>query len=259
MIRNRSKKLFLSMMISVALILGLTASSFAQGILQATADLTGDGVPEKVYNALNGMMRVVNPDGSQQMYFITNNPGGWAILGGEAGVKDLDGIPGGEMAVNAGAVVIVVTHRTTSTKAYSLPSNGWALLGSAAGISDFDGVAGAEVPINMGTSIIFINHRTQTTSSLATSSGTWFLLPGPGGINDFDGAPGNEVAIATGTTTVRILHPATGAIRNYYVTSGGYSLAAVSNLDGQPGQEITLRIGTTNIYRVINDRLGTIQ
>jgi hypothetical protein len=46
--------------------------------------------------------------------------------------------------------------------------------------------------------------------------------------------------------------------RDYYVTNGGYSLAAVSNLDGQPGQEITLRIGTTNLYKVINDRLGTI-
>lgn len=259
MIRNRTKKLFLSMMVAAALTLGLTASSFAQGILHATADLTGDGVPEKIYQAVNGMMRVVNPDGSQHMYFITSNPGGWAILGGQAGIKDLDGIPGGEMAVNTGSVVIVVTHRTTSTQSYSLPGTGWSLLGGAAGISDFDGVAGAEVPINMGPSIIFINHRTQTTSALATSSGTWFLLQAPGGINDFDGVPGNEVAIATGGTTVRILHPATGATSNYYVTSGGYSVAAVSDLDGYPGQEITLRIGTSNIYRVINDRLGTIQ
>ncbi len=259
MIGNRSKKLFLSTMIAAALTLGLTASSFAQGVLQATADLTGDGVPERVYNMLNGVMRVVNPDGSQHSYFLTSNPGGWAILGGQAGIKDLDGIAGGEMAVNVGSVVIVVTHRTNSIQAYSLPGTGWSLLGGAAGISDFDGVAGAEVPINMGPSIIFITHRTGTLQSMATSSGTWFILPGPGGINDFDGLPGNEVAITASGGTVRILHPANGVTRNYFVTSGAYSLLAVGDLDGQPGQEITLRLGTTNNTRVINDRLGTIQ
>jgi hypothetical protein len=259
MIRNRCKALILSMMVSVALTLGLTTNSFAQGVLQATADLTGDGVPEKIYHALNGMMRVVNPDGSQQSYFITNSPGGWAILGGEAGIKDLDGIPGGEMAVNVGSVVLVVTHRTTSIKGYSLPGTGWALLGGAAGITDYDGVAGAEVPINMGPSLIFINHRAETMKAFATSSGTWFLLLGPGGINDFDGEPGNEVAITVSGGTVRILHPASDVTRNYFVTPGPYSLFAVSDLDGQPGQEITLRLGTSNNYRVINDRLGTIQ
>lgn len=240
------------------LVLGLTTSAFAQGVLQATADLTGDGVPEKIYNALNGMMRVVNPNGTQQMYFIANNTGGWAILGGEAGIKDLDGVAGGEIAVNAGSVVVVVTHRTQSTRAYSLPSNSWALLGGAAGISDYDGVGGAEVPINMGTVIHLIKHRAGVIQSVATTSGTWFLLPGPGGINDFDGQPGNDIAITTGNTTVRILHPRSGATRDYYVTSGGFSLAGVSDLDGSPGQEITLRIGTSQTYRTINDRLGII-
>jgi hypothetical protein len=258
-IGNRRKKLLLSMMVSLALTLGFTASSFAQGILLATADLTGDGVPEKVYNALNGVMRVVNPNGSQQTYFLTSSPGGWAILGGEAGIKDLDGIPGGEMAVNVGSVVIVVTHRTTSLQSYSLPATGWALLGGAAGITDYDGVGGAEVPINMGTVIHFITHRTGTIQSMATATGTWFILPATGGINELDGQPGNEVALTVGGTTVRILHLASGVTRDYYVTSGPYSLAGVSNLDGQPGLELTLRLGTTNNYRVINDRLGTIQ
>lgn len=242
---------------SLLLVLGFTTNSFAQGVLQATADLTGDGVAEKIYNAGGGMMRVVNPNGTQQSYFITTNPGGWAILGGEGGIKDMDGVPGGEMAVTAGSVVIVVTHRTLSTKAYSLPSNSWALLGSTAGITDYDGVTGAEVPINMGTVIYLINHRAGVLQPYATASGTWFLLPGPGGINDFDGAPGNEIAI-TVSGTVRIIHPANGITRNYYITSGAYSLAAVSDLDGFPGQELTMRLGTSQTYRIINDRLGTV-
>ncbi len=244
--------------LSLLMVFALATPAFAQGVLQATADLNGDGVPEKVYNALNGMMRVVNPNGTQQQYFITNNPGGWAILGGEAGIKDMDGVPGGEIAVNAGAVVIVITHRTLSTRSYSLPSNSWALLGGAAGITDYDGVGGAEVPINMGTVIHLIKHRAGVIQSLTTTTGTWFLLPGPGGINDFDGQPGNDIAITTGNTTVRILHPRSGATRDYYVTNGGFSLAAVSDLDGYPGQEITLRIGTSQVYRIINDRLGII-
>jgi hypothetical protein len=252
------KRLVKTVYVPVLLLVGLTTSALAQGVLQATADLTGDGVPEKIYNAGGGLMRVVNPNGTQQSYFITTNPGGWAILGGEAGIKDMDGVAGGEMAVNAGAVVIVVTHRTTSTRSYSLPSNGWALLGSAPGITDYDGVAGAEVPINMGTVIHLINHRAGNIRSYATSSGTWFLLPGPGGINDFDGAPGNDLAITVGGT-VRIIHPGNGITRDYFVTSGAYSLSAVSNLDGLPGQELTFRLGTSQTYRILNDRAGVIQ
>ena len=58
--------------------------------------------------------------------------------------------------------------------------------------------------------------------------------------------------------TVRIIHPASGITRDYFVTSGAYSLFSVSNLDGFPGQEIKLRLGTSQTYRIINDRLGTI-
>ncbi|HAN47766.1 MAG TPA: hypothetical protein DCQ20_02635, partial [Nitrospira sp.] len=58
--------------------------------------------------------------------------------------------------------------------------------------------------------------------------------------------------------TFLIIRPSSGITRDFFVTSGAYSLFSVSNLDGFPGQELKLRLGTSQTYRIINDRLGTI-
>ena len=80
----------------------LTSSAFAQGVLIATIDVSGDGIADNIYNSGTSITVVRGGGKGTHVYFISS--GSWSLIfGNSTGIVDMDGVAGAEIAVVNGS------------------------------------------------------------------------------------------------------------------------------------------------------------
>lgn len=174
----------------------------AQGVLQARADVDGNGSLDSIYKGAN-FIRIAGGAGTAGRTYTF--PGSIAILAG--GIQNMNSVAASaEIALTQVApgqqTIRVINHRGNVVQTYAMRV-GWQLLGG--GINDLDGYPGAEIatyallvnpnPAWTTSRIAIVTPRDGTQTEYGTEYGTWSyqtwsLL----GIADYDPAnPGLEL------------------------------------------------------------------
>lgn len=189
-------------LIALLLIISPVFSASAQGVLQARADVDGNGSADSIFKGAN-FIRIAGGAGTASRTYTF--PGSIAILAG--GIQNMNShVPSVEIALTQVATgqqtIRVIVHRGNSVQTHSMRA-GWKLL--AGGINDLDGYPGAEIatdsilvnpnPAWTTSRIVIITPRDGTKTEYGTQYGTagyqtWSLL----GIGEIDpNSPGLEL------------------------------------------------------------------
>lgn len=187
---------------TLLLILIPTFSASAQGVLQARADVDGNGSADSIYKGAN-FIRIAGGAGTASRTYTF--PGNIAILAG--GIQNMNShAPSVEIALTQVATgqqtIRVIVHRANTVQSYYMRP-GWKLL--AGGINDLDGYVGAEIatdeilvspnPAWTTSRVSIVTPRDGTKTEYGTQYGTanyqtWTLL----GVGDPDpNSPGLEL------------------------------------------------------------------
>ena len=229
---------------------------FSQDILIANIDVSGDGVPDRIFNSLSGITVIAGNSGSKRVYTISS--GGWALIfGNSSGIVDMDGTAGAEIAVNTGSALMIITDRSQSTRNYPI-AGAWAV--PPGGIADLDGSAGAEIAVATNSNLLVITQRTAGTNSYMISQGSWAVaVDGVDGISDMDGTAGAEIAIASGSQLIVVTHR-NASQRSYPIgTSWSILKNGVQNFNCQPGNDIAIVAGVQGQLMIVHPRDASVR
>lgn len=190
------------LLIALILMISPAFAANAQGVLQARADVDGNGSADSIYKGTN-FIRIAGGAGTASRTYTF--PGSIAILAG--GIQNMNShVPSVEIALTQVATgqqtIRVINHRANAVQVYGMRA-GWKLL--AGGINDLDGYPGAEIatdeilvnpnPAWTTSRISIVTPRDGTKTEYGTQYGTagyqtWTLL----GIGEIDpNSPGLEL------------------------------------------------------------------
>lgn len=201
---------------------------------------------EVLVNIGKGIRVVRNRDNSYKDITFQHN-GSWGLFA----VSDLAG-KGNELVLNMGDGVKLIDPRTGAQKDFQFP--GYTAIVS---VAQLDGNAGLEVMGRTSGDVYVISGGTSGGRQKTYKGGGTNAWAVYGKTADTDGKPGNEIILIM-PPGIRIIRHATGASKDYKISSYSYNIDSVGDADGQPGAEIIISDTSGQVFTII-DRTGAVK